>query len=77
MVASKIAPELLRQTYLFDAFNDEQIEKVVKHAHNISLEARQILFNAGQKADRFYLLCAGQIKLFSISILSDKFKFGT
>lgn len=58
----------LRNVYLFESLDDEQLDRVIKSAHNVSLAAHERLFDRGECADRFYLLCSGQLKLFQVSI---------
>lgn len=67
MRLGKTELQQLHNTYLFQALNDEQLELVLSNARYAELQSRQNLFTSGQKADRFYLLLRGQIKLFSIS----------
>jgi CRP-like cAMP-binding protein len=62
----------LRQIYLFVSLTDEQLNKMIESAHPLELEQKQILFNAGQPAEYFYLLRSGQIKLYSLSPSGDE-----
>ena len=60
--------EVVEQVYLFEALSDEQLDEVLKSAHYVSLASNETLFERGEPADRFYLVCSGQIKLFQVSI---------
>ena len=59
--------DLMRNVYLFESLDDEQLNRVMKSAHHLSLEPHETLVERGQRAERFYLLCSGQVKLFHIS----------
>lgn len=59
--------EEMRRIYLFESLDDEQLDEVIKSAHQLSLETHERLFERGEHADRFYLLCSGQVKLFQVS----------
>ena len=60
--------ELMRQVYLFEALDDAQLDEVIKSSHHIHLATHETLFERGELAERFYLLCSGQVKLFQVSI---------
>lgn len=64
--------EQMHHIYLFEALDDNQLQTVISHARQVKLAAKQILFEAGQHAERFYLLCCGQVKLFSLSASGDE-----
>ena len=64
--------EELKGIYLFDALNDAQLDKILQTATQIDLAAKEIMFEAGQPAQRFYLVRTGQIKLYSISAEGDE-----
>ena len=57
----------LKHIYLFEALSDEQLERIIKSTQQVKLPAKQVLFEAGQPAERFYLLRKGQVKLYCIS----------
>jgi len=57
----------MRQIYLFESLDDEQLDDVVKTACHVSLGTHERLFERGEHADRFYYLCSGQVKLFQVS----------
>lgn len=54
----------LQNGLLFARLDDEQLERVAQHAVRAHLNEGQMLFRQHEPADRFYLLLAGQIKLF-------------
>lgn len=60
--------ETLRQVYLFEALDDSQLDEVIKSSHQVHLSSQETLFERGEDAERFYLLCMGQVKLFQVSI---------
>ncbi len=72
MPNSKITFDELHRIYLFEALDREQIEQMMHSAHVIKLKAKEGLFDAGQPADRFYMVYSGQVKLFSISAEGDE-----
>lgn len=62
----------LHRVYLFDALNEQQLQTVCDAMRDVSLAARETLFEFGRPAERFYLLRSGQIKLFRISADGDE-----
>jgi CRP-like cAMP-binding protein len=62
----------LRQIYLFASLTDEQLNMMLESAHPVELEQKQVLFEAGQTADDFYLLRSGQMKLYCLSPGGDE-----
>jgi CRP-like cAMP-binding protein len=64
--------EELRHIYLFASLAEEQLNKMLESAYPLELEQKQVLFEAGQAAEHFYLLRSGQIKLFLISPSGDE-----
>ncbi|HID48966.1 MAG TPA: Crp/Fnr family transcriptional regulator [Chromatiales bacterium] len=67
-----LSKEALRQNYLFAALTDAQLETMLASSVPVHLEQKQILFEAGQPAEHFYLLQTGQIKLYSLSAEGDE-----
>ncbi len=59
--------EALRRAPLLARLEPAQIERVVRQARRIRLAAGQLLFRQGEPAERFYLLVAGQVRLFRLS----------
>lgn len=57
----------LRQHYLFAALTDAQWAAIVPGVHVHAFEARQRLFSQGDRADAFFLLRRGVVKLFRVS----------
>jgi len=64
--------EELRQIYLFASLTDEQLNMMLDSAHPVELEQKQVLFEADQTADDFYLLRSGQMKLYCLSPGGDE-----
>lgn len=58
---------LIRQVPLFSALDDEQFGQIVHSTHMLTLAEGETLFELGQSCERFYLMVAGQIKLFRVS----------
>lgn len=72
MQADQQTIEELRQIYLFASLTDEQLNMMLDSAHPVELEQKQVLFEAGQAADDFYLLRSGQMKLYCLSPGGDE-----
>ncbi len=58
----------LKQSYLFSRLDEEQIQRVEAMSRRIWLSDGQHLFQAGEKATRFYLVTQGQIKLYRLAL---------
>ena len=72
MQADQQTIDELRQIYLFASLTDEQMNMMLDSAHLVELEQKQVLFEAGQAADDFYLLRSGQMKLYCLSPGGDE-----
>lgn len=72
MDADQALLDELHRVYLFEELDDRQLERVLSSAQRISLPAKNILFEAGQSAERFYLVHEGQMKLFTLSMDGDE-----
>lgn len=72
MQADQQTIDELRQIYLFASLTDEQLNMMLDSAHPVELEQKQVLFEAGQTADDFYLLRSGQMKLYCLSPGGDE-----
>jgi CRP-like cAMP-binding protein len=59
--------DVLRQNILFSAFNKEQFTRVLAGSKVIELKQGEVLFRQQQKADYFYMLETGDIKLYRLS----------
>lgn len=59
--------EDLKQNFLFDSLAEPQLRRIVRHAVRVRLGEGDALFEQGDPAKRFYLVCSGQIKLFRLS----------
>jgi CRP-like cAMP-binding protein len=57
----------LRTCFLFDKLSEPQLQRIAKNAVRIRLGDGEPLFEQGDRADRFYLVLAGQIKLYRLS----------
>ncbi len=58
---------LLRENHLFRALSDEQMKKLCAATTQKSLAQGEHLFEEGSRADEFYLVAQGQIKLYRLS----------
>lgn len=57
----------LRTCFLFDKLSEPQLQRIAKHAVRNHLDEGEPLFEQGDRASRFYLVLAGQIKLYRLS----------
>lgn len=67
LATKQVPPAALRQHYLFAALTDAQWATIVPHVHVRAFEPRQRLFSQGDRADAFFLLRRGVVKLFRVS----------
>lgn len=58
---------VLRQHYLLAAINDAQWGTLVPHLHPHSLDTSENLFSQEERAEDFYIVISGVIKLFRVS----------
>ena len=65
---SSISISELPQISILSQFNNAQLKKIHKHMKLIHLTENEHLFEHGDKADKFYLVKSGQIKLFRMSM---------
>jgi len=56
----------LQKSFMFAPLDDDQLDRVVRHAVRVRLDEGEMLFQQADPADRFYLLMRGQIKLFRL-----------
>jgi CRP-like cAMP-binding protein len=59
--------EDLKKGLLFSHLGEEQLQRVAKGARRVTLAEGESLFEQGERADRFYLLLRGQVKLYRLS----------
>lgn len=59
--------EELRKGLLFERLPEAQIERVARRARRLKIAEGQSLFEQGDRADRFFLLLSGQVKLYRLS----------
>ena len=57
----------LKKGLLFSHLAADQLERVARRARRVTLADGESLFEQGDRADRFYLLLGGQIKLYRLS----------
>ena len=63
---------VLRETLLLSCLSEEQLARVARHAIRVRLHDGQLLFSQGDSADRFYLVTAGRLRLFRLSLVGDE-----
>lgn len=59
--------EELRNCFLFDRLNEQQMQRIARNAVRVRLAVGEALFEQGDPAARFYLLLKGQVKLYRLS----------
>lgn len=64
---SKDIPAALRDSHLFSALDEEQLERVRRHSHIIDMVEGESLFFQGDEVSSFYLVVEGRIKLYRLS----------
>jgi len=64
MTAASIDLNSIQHQELFLNLNNEEIEFVLSNSGSISLLKDDILFSAGEKASRFYILTHGEIRVY-------------
>ncbi|MET0088374.1 MAG: Crp/Fnr family transcriptional regulator [Sedimenticola sp.] len=67
MINSKVQKDELKKGHLFARLSEDQLDRVVRHAVRVRLEEGESLFEQEEKAERFYLMVSGQIKLYRLS----------
>lgn len=53
----------LRHVSFFQALNDQDIREIMKYCREDELNPGQVIFNEGDKADRFYIIMAGEVEV--------------
>jgi len=64
--------EAARRMPIFSALDDQAVEQVLRQCHTIRRQAGTILFGPGEPAERFFLILAGQVKLYQLSPRGDQ-----
>ena len=59
--------QALSTSHLFSALSDLQLERVRRHSHITDMIEGESLFFQGDKANSFYVVLSGRIKLFRVS----------
>lgn len=62
---------LRQSSVLFSALNDEDAWELISHARQLSLGARQTVFQVGQDGDSLHMILSGRVK---VSLLSEEGK---
>ena len=58
--------ELLRQTDLFQDLTKEELGRLTAISVKESFEAGKVIFEEGEKGDRFYLILKGEVRISKI-----------
>ena len=64
--------EAIQRQPLFDCLSPAQLDRVVRLAASVNLGEGESLFEQQEPADRFYLLVAGQVKLYRLSASGEE-----
>ena len=64
--------EAARRMPIFSALDDQAVEQVLRQCHTIRRQAGTILFGPGEPAEQFFLILAGQVKLYQLSPRGDQ-----
>ncbi|GAB0058959.1 hypothetical protein SIID45300_03319 [Candidatus Magnetaquicoccaceae bacterium FCR-1] len=59
---------IFRETTLFRALSDVQVQRVQRTMRQIHLEENETLFHAQEPADRFFIILRGRVKLFHLAV---------
>jgi len=62
-----ITEQQLRKLYLFAELNDQQLAQIKQSICHIKLEDGEYLFKHGQRAERFFMVIDGHVKLLRLS----------
>ncbi len=57
----------LRKSHLFNSLDDWQLRQIQESSHAVNLHDGESLFETGDRAERFFLVISGQVKLFRLS----------
>lgn len=63
----KKAP-FVRNCYLFDGLDEEELQEVDRITMFRTLKRNDLVFQEGQKANGFFLLCQGRVKIYKLSV---------
>lgn len=66
-MTSHAIQDSLRQSHLFSALSDEQLDRVRRYSHITDMVEGESLFFQGDEVSSFYLLLSGRIKLYRVS----------
>ena len=63
---------IVRKAPVFSAVADKPLREFLHLCQTVKFAPDQLVFRAGQPADRFYLVLAGQVKIFKLSSRGDE-----
>lgn len=66
MVPNRTHYHLLRSHYLFEPMNDQQLDQLLLASHLRDLDKGEILFSQGERAEWFYFVISGTIKIYRL-----------
>jgi len=64
MSAAELDLSLLQKIELFSSLEKKEIDFVASHSGTLELPKGRLLFSSGEKASRFFILTAGEIRVF-------------
>ena len=64
MCAAGVDITLLQKVELFSSLDQDEIDFVVSHSGTLELPKGRLLFSSGERASRFFVLTAGEIRVF-------------
>lgn len=64
--------EILRGTTLFSALSDATLDQFIRSGRRQRAAPGETIFNAGDEADRFYVILAGRVKVYQLSARGDE-----
>lgn len=61
-------PQFVRNCYLFTGLNEQELQGVDRITSLRTFQKHDSVFQEGEKADGFFLLCQGRVKIYKLSI---------
>jgi CRP-like cAMP-binding protein len=67
MVLHRVHHQILRSHHLFEPLNEEQLDELMSTSHLLSIDKGEPLFRQGERADAFYFVIAGAVKIYRLT----------
>ena len=67
MVLHRVHHQILRSHHLFEPLNEEQLDELMSTSHLLSIDKGEPLFHQGERADAFYFVIAGAVKIYRLT----------